>query len=140
MVKDLRPALYSFLLADSAITAITGAGVGARIYPMKIKQGVNQASVVYTRISGEGDYHNEGPSGYARVRMQIAAWAQKADDADALARAVKAAIDGYSGPMGSGANLVQVQGVFQADAREMWDDTAALHGVMRDWFFHYEEL
>lgn len=136
-MKDIRPALYSFLLVDSTISGLVG---GERIYPVKIPQGVKKTSVVYTRISGEGDYAMVGPTGYVRPRIQIAAWAPTANEADTLARAVKARIDGYSGAMGSGASLVQVQGVFQADMREMWDEAAQLYGVMRDYFIHHEEL
>jgi hypothetical protein len=138
-MKDLRPALRAFLLADATISGLVG---GSRVYPVKIPQGTKDkdACVVYDRVSGAGDYHMQGPSGYSRPRFQIATWAQSADAADALARAVKDRVDGYSGPMGTGAALVQVQGVFCTDLREIYDDEVKLYGVTRDFFVHYEEL
>ncbi|MCK1541444.1 DUF3168 domain-containing protein [Bradyrhizobium sp. 179] len=135
-MKDIRPALREFLLGDSAIVAL----VVARVYPVVLPQGTKLASVVYTRISGEGDYHMQGASGYVRPRVQIAAWAPTVDGAATLANAVKNRIDGYSGEMGTGSNIVRVQGVFQAVEREMYDDIVQMYAVMRDFFIHYEEL
>ena len=57
-----------------------------------------------------------------------------------LANAVKTRLDGYSGDMGSGSNLVKVQGVFLLDEREMYDDQVQMFGVMRDFAIHHAEL
>jgi hypothetical protein len=135
-VKDIRPALREFLLGDSNIVAL----VVARVFPVAMPQGTKLASVVYQRISGEGDYTMQGASGYFRPRVQIAAWAKDADAAITLANAVKTRLDGYSGDMGTGSNLVKVQGVFLAGEREMYDDQVQMFGVMRDWFIHHAEL
>lgn len=139
-MKDIRPALREFLLGDSTISGLVTAGSVSRVYPIVLPQGIKLASVVYTRVSGGGDYHMQGRSGYVRPRVQIAAWAPKADDAVTLANAVKDRLDGYSGVMGSGAAQVRVQGVFQSDEREMYDDVVQMYGVMRDYFIHHEEL
>lgn len=135
-MKDIRPALREFLLGDSNIVAL----VVARIYPIKMPQGTNVASIVYSRISGQSDYKMEGPTGLSRPRIQIDAWAPTADAAVTLANRVKDRIDGYSGVMGSGATSVTVQGVFMADERESYDDVVQMFGVSRDYFMHYEEL
>ncbi|MBV5268975.1 MAG: DUF3168 domain-containing protein, partial [Afipia sp.] len=78
-MKDLRPALRSFLLADAGIAAI----VGTRVFPIKIPQGTppKVSSIVYTRISGAGVYHMGGDSGLAMPRYQLDAWAPTADAA-----------------------------------------------------------
>jgi hypothetical protein len=138
-LKDIRPALRAFLAADAAIAALVVGGGTTRIYPVKLPQGVTAASIVYNEISGLGDHHNEGPSGLAMVRMQIAAWAQTADAAHALYLAVKERIDGYRGPMGSGDALVTVQGVFLDGWRDSDDTEADLRGKIADYFIHYEE-
>jgi len=135
-MKDIRPALRAFLLADAGIAAI----VGTRVYPIKIPQGVKVASIVYFRVSGPGDYSMDGPSGLARHRLQLDSWAPTADAATALANLVKDRIDGYSGVMGSGGAAVNVQGVFQTDLREDYDDDVELHRCGRDFMFAYEEI
>lgn len=135
MTKDIRPALRAYLLADSGVAAV----VATRIYPIKIPQGVNQSSIVYSRISGRGDYHMGGPSGLAMPHYQIDAWAPKADDATALANLIKDRIDGFRGVMGTGPAAVTVQGVFLIDEREDYDDTVKLHRMSRDYAIDFEE-
>lgn len=136
-MKDIRPALRAFLLADTAIAAL----VATRVYPLKLPQGVPAgAAIVYTRISGGGDYTMVGPSGLAGPRIQIDAWASSADAAANLSNLIKNRIDGYRGVMGSGANAITVHGVFVADLREDYDDSAELYRSGRDYFIHHLEL
>lgn len=134
-MKDIRPALREFLLGDTNIASL----VAARVFPVVMPQGTKLASVVYTRVSGAGDYHMQGRSGYVRPRIQVAGWAPKADEAVNLANAVKDRLDGFTGVMGSGLGQVRVQGVFQSDEREMYDDFVQMFGVLRDFFVHHEE-
>lgn len=143
MTKDMRPGMRSFLLADSAISAKVA---GARIYPDKMPEGVNDISVVYNRISGRSGHHMGGRDGLAFARIQIDAWAPDkgddlgADQALALADLIKDRIDGYSGVMGTGGDVVTVQGVFVLDEKEMFDASSKLHGMSRDYLFVFVEL
>ena len=54
--------------------------------------------------------------------------------------AIKDALDGFSGAMGSGANAVVVQGAFVADEREDYDDIVQMYRSGRDYFIHHGEL
>jgi hypothetical protein len=136
-MKDIRPALRSFLLGSPEIAAI----VAARLYPIKLPQGTTAASIVYNRISGAGDYHMQGLSGFAKHRYQIDAWAPTAEVATTLADLIRDRIDGYQGPMGSDSPpTIEVQGVFMADQREDYDDAAKLHRMSRDFFITFIEL
>lgn len=144
-MKDIRPGLYAFLLADGPIGVIVESSVsaaqgGCRVFPVKLPQGVKKASLVVTRISGQGDYTMAGPSGYTRPRYQIDAWAPTLLEAGNLASAVKDAIDGFKGAIGTGANAVDVQGVFCVAQREQYDDIVQMYGVSRDYFIHHGEL
>jgi Protein of unknown function (DUF3168) len=138
-MKDLRPGLFAFLRDDAVIGPLVTTGGVARVYPVRLPQGIKLASIVYTRISGQGDYTMAGASGYARPRYQIDAWSPDPDAAGRLANAVKAALDGFTGAIGTGANAVFVQGVFIADEREDYDDTVQMYRVSRDYFIHHEE-
>jgi hypothetical protein len=138
-LKDIRPALRSFLVADATIAALVKTGSTTRIYPGKMPQGQTLTSIVYSEISGQGDQHSQGASGLARVRMQLTAWATTADAAHALYLAIKERIDGYRGTMGSGAPLVNVQGVFLDSWRDIEDTEANLIGKAADYFINYEE-
>lgn len=139
-MKDIRPGLFAFLAADSVIGGFVAVGGISRIYPIRLAQGVKLASIVYTRVSGQGDYNMEGPTGYAHPRYQIDAWAPTADAAVQLANAIKDAFDGFKGVIGSAPNAIDVQGVFCTDQREQYDDVVQMHGVSRDYFIHHGEL
>lgn len=138
-MKDIRPGLFAFLAADASIAAAVTEGGISRIFPVVLPAGVKKTSIVYTRISGEGDYTMAGPSGYVRPRYQIDAWALTVPTAASLANFIKVALDGFSGAMGTGANAVDVQGVFVAGEREDYDDKIEMYRVSRDYFIHHGE-
>lgn len=142
MLKDIRPALRAFLLADNAISTRVG---GRRIFPTLMPQGISATSLVYNRISGIGDHHMAGPSGYTAARIQIAAWAQVNDAAEELANLVKERLDGFRGLMESTTSPalfppVRVQGAFyDSDNPPTYDEARKLYGVGRDYMIHYAE-
>ena len=131
-IADLRPGLRAFLLADAAVSAAVG---GSRIYPVVLEQGQRGASIVYNRVTGQGDHHMEGPSGLSRPRYQIDAYAPFPDDANTLADLVKDRLDGYRGLMGA----VMVQGCFFETERDDYQPDIDLHRVSRDYLIWFEE-
>jgi hypothetical protein len=141
-LADIRLGLVAFLLADASISAsVQSTAHDLGVYPIRLPQGRVKPSIVYSRISGVGDHHNEGPTGLARPRIQIDAWAQKADQASILADQVKARIDGFKGSMvyGNAGAEVIVQGVFFDSEREDYDDGAKLYRASRDYLIWFEE-
>jgi hypothetical protein len=140
-VKDLHPALFAFLTADSAIAAAVPAGGGKyHVYPNKLPQGEKPAkSIVYQEISQLGDHHNEGPSGLTRSRIQVTGWGKTPADARAIGLLVKARLDGYRGTMGSGGDAISIQGIFFQDSRDLYDDAVKLDGKQMDFFIWYWE-
>lgn len=128
-LQDLRVGLRAYLLDDATIAAAVDSGASAspryRIFSVKLPQGETRASIVYSRISGQGDHHMEGASGLNRQRVQIDCWASTMDAADLLARQVKERIDGYRGSMlwgeDSPAEAIVVQGIFFDSEREDWE-------------------
>ena len=139
-LQDPRVALRAYLLDDATISAAVG---GTRVYGIKLPQGQTLASIVYSRISGQGDHHMEGASGLNRTRMQIDCWAQTADAADLLARQVKERIDGYRGSIlwgeDSPAEAIVVQGIFYESEREDYDDVAKMYRSSKDYLIWFEE-
>lgn len=138
-MKDIRPALRAFLVADPAIEALVKTGTTTRIYPVKMPQGVTATSIVYNDISSQTGLHNEGSDGLTSTRIQIAAWALTADAAQALALAIKNRLHGYQGYMGSGGSHVWVQ-LARFESWEDRDDTVAnLRGKLSDYIISYDE-
>ena len=131
-LNDIRPALRSFLLADSTLAIAVG---GERIFPVVLPQGQREPSIVYNRISAIGDHTMQGTSGLARPRFQIDAWAATHNAADELARLIKEALDGYSGLMGT----VTVQGAFFDTARDDYQADINMHRVSQDFLIYFNE-
>lgn len=138
-LKDIRPALRAFLVADPAIEALVKTGSTTRIYPVKMPQGVTATSIVYNDISAQTGLHNEGSDGLTSIRMQIAAWATTADAAQALALAIKNRLHGYAGVMGTGGGQVNVQLARFESWRDQDDTVANLRGKLSDFIIHYDE-
>lgn len=140
-MADVRLGLRAYLLADGSISSAVG---GSRIHPIKLPQGQTTDSIVYTRISAQGDHHMEGASGLVRTRIQIDCYSLSANSAVTLANLVKERIDGFRGDMAwdenSPANAVTVQGIFFDSERESFDDLTKLYGVSRDYLVWFKEL
>lgn len=140
-VKNLQPALRTFLLSDGAISTAVNS---SRIYPIKIAQGVKDPSVIYNIVSEQTDQHMQGASGLVSVRYQIDAWALTNDLAQNLANLVKNKIDGF-GPghwtygTSSPKDFISVRGVFSQNARTNYDDVLLMTGLSRDYIISYWE-
>lgn len=134
---DVRPGLRAYLLADPAIAAI----VVDRCYPVILPQGEDRASIVYTRISAQGDYHMRGPSGLARPRIQIDSWAASVGEVSALSLAVKLRLEGFRGvmPWNGGSSSANVQGLFFESEFDDYDAASHHHRVSQDYFVWFEE-
>ncbi len=139
-LADIRLGLREFLLDDGAIAAV----VTDRVFPIVLKQGEQRASIVYQRISGQGDHTLQQPTWLARPRYQIDCWSLVSGEANSLANLVKERIDGFRGEMPYGLNspqaFVTVLGVFFTDEREDFDPPTKLYRVSRDYFIWHREL
>ena len=139
-MKDIRPALRSYLLADSTVFGLVG---GVRIYPVLMPQGQFSPSIVYNRITETTFYNMAGPAGMIQSIMQLDAWARSQDGAVALADAVHDRLSGQRGTITWGANSpldeVVTRGVFSVNAREDYDAVAEMFRMSRDyqvWYLH----
>ena len=140
MLVDLRPGLRTYLLSVSAISSMVA---GSRIYPVRMKEGVRDDSIVYFQTGETETYHFTAPTGLVGARMQIDAWSQSTDRARQLGDLVKDALGGYSGvwPFGasSPSDTVIVQGAFFLSGFEDYDQEAQLYRLSRDYSIVYEQ-
>jgi hypothetical protein len=137
-MKDIRKALRAILVADPAVSSLSG----GRIYPVRLPQGQRATSIVYHRVTGLFDYQMNGPSGLVQNLMQIDSVAVGNDEATALANAVHDALTGFSGEVFFGSSSPQesimVHGIFQINDRDIFDTVTEMLAVQRDfqvWFW-----
>lgn len=137
-MKDIRPALRYFLLADSTISTLVG---GVRIHTVRLPQGQREPSIVYNRISEGADYTNDGDSGLSQARFQIDAWATRQDSAVELANAIYDRLTGHRGTVefgsGSPQDSIEFRAAFLQQGREDYDSAAELYRMSRDFTIWY---
>lgn len=103
-------AIYAKLSGDSAVRAL----VGDRIYPARTPQDTTLPKIVFTTITEGRAPTMAGSSGAVNPRIQIDCWADSNAGADALADAVRLALDGYRGTVAS----VQIRSCFLDSKRD----------------------
>lgn len=129
----LEAGLYSHLAANAGVSAL----VSTRIYPLLLPQEPTLPALVYQRISTNPLGHSQdGPNHLARVRMQLRCHGATLLAAKQLADAVRAALDGYSGTMGT----VTVLSCFRADEGDDDEPETGTYSVRADYMIVYEEL
>ena len=74
--------------------------------------------ITYTKISNDHTSNQSGGSGLAQPVYQLDVWADSALSAESVYDALRAALDGYSGTMGTGAYETTVESVFVVDDDE----------------------
>lgn len=99
--------IHSILSNNAGVTAL----VGARIYPQVWPQSSTYSLIMYTEIGGGSEMTLSGGCGLKRSQVRIDAVAQTVGESKALAKAIRAALDGYSGVV----QTVAVQGIFHID-------------------------
>ena len=127
----IEEGLYDYLSSDVGVSAL----LSSRIYPGTLPQNWTAPAISYQRISGERNRILSGPDDRATPRIQIDCWADSYSGARALAEAVRSAIDGYAGLMGT----TQVGSVVLESDTDFYEpDTNVYHVSMDFWISHIE--
>ncbi len=133
-MKDIRPALRTYLLADPTISGLVG---GYRIHHQRLPQDQVEPSVVYLKVSEQGDYHMQSDSGLNQMRMQVDAWAQSTDAATELADAVHDRLSGARVRIDYDSEFINLRGSFVINGRDDYDDVTQLFRISRDYILWY---
>lgn len=94
---SIDEALVSILENNPGVASL----VGSRIYPLFARQTAVKPFVIYQRISSERLHSHSGTSGLARPRCQVRCVAGSYSELRSLATAVRVALDGYQGSVGT---------------------------------------
>lgn len=103
----IEEGIYTYIQTQSGVTAL----VSTRVYPIMMPQDFTLPAIVYSRISGEREHMANNTSkttrmiGKVRARYQFDCIAETPDGAKDLGEALRKAMDGYIGLMGT--NTVQ---------------------------------
>lgn len=93
----IESALYSYLSNKASVTAL----VSDRIYPQVAPQGTAYPFVTFNVLSEDTQHDMSGASGLTNVAMQIDAWCETVADRVSVSEALRNALDGFRGAMGT---------------------------------------
>ena len=131
----IEEALVALLEGDADV----GALAGDRIYPIVVPAGATLPAIAYQRISTRRPEEMDGPSGLARPRFQFTCVGTDFGVVKALAKAVRAALDGFSGTVSG----VMIDGILfedeDHDFKPATDEEASSWLMMQDYYVWHRE-
>lgn len=113
----IRAALYTYLSANAGVQAIVGSP--ARVFPVKLPQGIARPALVYRRTTGDHAHYLSGSAGHAKPLFEFVCLADTYADADALAEAVRQACDGATNQTVAG---VTIKNIVVADEQDDFEE------------------
>lgn len=129
-MATIEESQYSYLVAQST-------AAGARFYPNVIPQDATLPAVAYQRIDGPRVMVHSGASGLTFARMQYSCTAATYSAAKALLHQVRAALNGYTGTMGTGG--VKVEHCIVKNEVDGYNEVADKQVIRLDVQFFYVE-
>jgi len=132
MITDIGEAIRDILIKNSTVAGL----VGSRVYPVLLPQRPVFPAVTYQRISGTSDMALTGATGLSHPRFQVDVWSATYSATQALADAVREALNNYSGTVGS---VVIGSVVLQAERDQYETDPVALFRVIMDFNIWHKE-
>lgn len=123
------------LLANLGVAA-----VAPRVAWGERPQAGSLPAIVLTRVSDTPKYVMDGTVTLSETRVQADCWALTYAGADAVAKAITAALSGFAGTVGA----TRFHGVFSEGARDLreagTDDAARYFRVSIDFIIHHSEI
>lgn len=101
MSVPLNVALFEYLRARPAISALVGLLDDAKIYPHVAPEGQSPPFLIFKRRDYDPEHHMGGASGLATVDMRIEVHAENSAQAGTLSEAIRDALDGKTGQIGT---------------------------------------
>ena len=137
---DIQEALFYHLTHTAAVAAL----VSTRVYPRIAPQDATLPNLVYWKVSrNQKRAHNDQPgSGQKHLvyrRIQINCTATSPDGADALAKAVRQALDSYQGIMGGSGGL-RVYSTFAENVNDGFEFESNNSAAIVDVMIGYQEV
>ncbi len=127
----IEEALRTYVIGVTAVSAL----IGSRFYPLRIPENPTYPAVTYQRISGPRIRSHTGPSNLAYPRFQLDCYGATYLSAKASATALRVALDGYKGLMGT----VAVGSVLLMDDRDDYDPATRIWRVSLDFIIGHQE-
>lgn len=131
-MASLEEALYSKLSATAGVTAIVPA---TRIFHVKLEENSAFPAITFQRISTTRDYVLTDTVQMAEATVQLDCWSASDSEAVALAKAVRAAIDGFRGAVSG----VTIERILQLNEYTLNELEGTVYRILQTWRVIYQE-
>ncbi len=128
-MSDINAALVHRLLTAAALP---------HVYHARLPQSVTLPAVTYQEISRTMTGQHGEPSVLTRSRIQITAWAATYEQAYAVGKTIRAALDGERGEWGTGASKTAIHACQITAARSAYEELADLWQYQQDFFITHD--
>lgn len=138
---NVQEALYLRMTADAGVSAIATGGIWNGV----LSQDALYPAIAYRRMDKETPLRLEsrGHSGIAGHRFRFYSAAQQQDDATELDEALRLCLHGFSGTITntdlSPDESLDIQGIFQTNTFDFYDDPTQTYQVISDYDVWAEE-
>jgi len=105
-------------------------------YPDRLPRDPSFPAADYAVSIVPGVYTHDGPSGLAMARATVKVWSKDQTVANAQAKLIEAALDGFSGIMG-GVGGVTVDQCQLSMRRPCYDEDSAIGGKLMEFLIHF---
>jgi len=126
--------IYTKLTNTAGVTAL----VSTRIRPSRAAQTDVYPYIIYEKISEPSLQSKDGNSGWYKARYQLSMLATSLASVQAIADAVRTALDGAGGTIAG----FTVQRITFVDERDIFNDNSAIDGVymlQQDYFLTFQD-
>lgn len=103
-MSGFKDHLFGYLTAQAGFAALIADGASPetwRLFPVQAGENPVLPCVIYRTVSAIRDFTFDGPTGTVSERVQFDVLATTQDGAQTVADALRSALNGYSGAMGS---------------------------------------
>lgn len=135
MSPNIYKALPYYLIHNSGLSAL----ISDRIYWNEIPQGSTIPALYFEDIDTVAIKAHKEKSALPKKRIQFSIVSVSLDVSSQIAAALKNAIDGYKGNMGTGAYITDIQCCLFENERSSKEPETALKVIQQDYFIMYKE-
>lgn len=124
----IRRTLVDFIKAN--VSSLDG-----RVYPWALPSNLEDYPAVTIMVERSRGLHDKGgPSGPREATVEISVWSDRALDAEDVAEAMRAELDGFRGSLGP----LTVKRTASGDERDVYDDRIGVGGVLTEYTIMFE--
>ena len=135
MTANIWKALPHFLESNGGLSAL----VSTRIYPMRLPQTATLPAITYQDVSLAVTQAHKEKSSLPRPRFQFTISGGTVESVDNVGTALKNAIDGYQGNMGTGSYITEVEACLLKNEFSNDDPETRLYLRYQDYVIQYKE-